>query len=155
MASKNFFFWSKSSEFCTFWSKRFGSNFASMWSKYVSYNVSVSICNVSMEGFNGKLTAKIDFILCHHYWSWNWKSQVFSYIIWLVFGPHAGEIWTNSYGTKYTNILRFLEKKRFNFGKRFDAILEDVYGPLLLYTKVLNKRLSSFIVPKITVVWYV
>ena len=58
--------------FFTLWTIRFGSNFASMWSKYVLNNVwidfrtsCVSICNGSTEDFYVKLTARIDFSIRH------------------------------------------------------------------------------------------
>ena len=39
---------------------------------------------------------------CYHYWCWHRKSKISPYTIWYVFGPHAGEIWTNSYDKKCT-----------------------------------------------------
>ena len=65
---KNFFF-SKTSKFCTFRTIRFGSNFASLWSKYVTimytegdFKIPVSaFATVTRKGFNGKFTTKIEF----------------------------------------------------------------------------------------------
>ena len=104
----------KKLKFCAFQTILFGSNFASMLTKYVSNNVwrdfrlpVSSFATVVGKRFNGKFTAKIDFpILCDHYWRWHWKSKFSSQI----FGPHAGEIWTKSYGTKYTKCWAFWEK---------------------------------------------
>ena len=70
--SKNVFkklgFLPKTSKFCTFWIIRFGSNFACMWSKYVSNNaqrdfiIPVSAyATVARQSFNGKFPAKIGF----------------------------------------------------------------------------------------------
>ena len=55
------------------------------------------------------------------------KSNVSPYIIWLVFGPHAGEIWTKLYGPNHANFCAFWQKKMVkNFWQNVDAILEDV-----------------------------
>ena len=43
-----------------------------------------------------------------------------------VFEPHAGKIWTKSYGSNYTNFLSFLPKKMVDHFWRVDAILEDI-----------------------------
>ena len=62
----------KSSNFLSFRTVRFGSNFASMWSKCVSNNVRrdfrllVSVfATVARKTFNGKVTAKNDFPIGH------------------------------------------------------------------------------------------
>ena len=49
-----------------------------------------------------------------------------SYIIWNVFGPHAGEIWIKSYGTKYSKFWAFWQKMVNHFWESVDAILENV-----------------------------
>ena len=61
-------FLSKTSKLCTFWTIRFGSNFPSMWSKYVSNNVQrefeipvSTFATVAWKMFNGKFTAKNGF----------------------------------------------------------------------------------------------
>ena len=61
-------FLSKSSKFCTFWIIRFGSNFAKMWSRYVSNNVwrgfrllVSALAMAARKSCNGKVSAKIDF----------------------------------------------------------------------------------------------
>ena len=43
-----------------------------------------------------------------------------------VFGPHAGEIWTKSYGLNRTKFFAFWQKMDNNFWQSVDAILEDV-----------------------------
>ena len=59
------------------------------------------------------------------------KSKVAPYIIWKVFGPHAGEIWTKSYGPNYTKFWAFWQKKKKKMSNHFwqsvDAIFEDVF----------------------------
>ena len=53
--------------------------------------------------------------------------KVSPYIIWKVFWPHAGEIWTKSYGPNYTKFWDFWQKWLTIFDKvTVDAILEDV-----------------------------
>ena len=48
---------------------------------------------------------------CYRCKCWYWN--VFPYIIiWYAFEPHAGEIWTKSYGPKWTNIWAFWQKKK-------------------------------------------
>ena len=47
-----------------------------------------------------------------------------------MFVPHASEIWTKSYGPKYTKFGAFLQKKQvfYNlFWQRFDVILKRVF----------------------------
>ena len=43
-----------------------------------------------------------------------------------VFGPHAGRIWTKSYGPNYTEFWAFWQKMVYHFWQSIDAILEDV-----------------------------
>ena len=49
------------------------------------------------------------------------------YIIWKVFGPHDGEIWTKSYRTKWTKFWAFWQKMVNHFWESVDAILEYVF----------------------------
>ena len=67
-----FFFFSKSSKFCTFPVILYGFNFASMWSKYVSCNIRrdftlpmSAFAFEARKSFNGEFTAKIDFPTGH------------------------------------------------------------------------------------------
>ena len=62
----------KSLKFCIFLTLRFGSNFASMWSKHASntvwrdFRLPVSaFAAVARTSFNGKFTAKINFPIGH------------------------------------------------------------------------------------------
>ena len=68
-----FFFVKKSSKFCIFRTIRFGSNFANMWSKYVSKNVwrdlrlPVSVfVTVARKSINGRFIVNIDFPIGHN-----------------------------------------------------------------------------------------
>ena len=66
---------------------------------------------VAEKSFNGRLTAKIDFPIEHLMLQLlTLPLEVSPYIIWSVFGPHAGSIWTKSYGAKYTTFGALLAK---------------------------------------------
>ena len=67
-------FLSKSSKFCTFWTIRVGSTFASMWSKYVSNYVKrdfrIPLSAFATVVLMANLLQKLVFrsgILCYHY----------------------------------------------------------------------------------------
>ena len=136
MVIKKPVFLSKSSKFHVVWTIWFCSNFTSIWYKLFLRNVwsdfrlpMSALATVAPKSFDGKFTAKFIFqsgILCYHCWYWHWKSKVSSYIIWQVYGPHAGEIWTKSYGPNHTKLCAFWQKwlTIFNkvlshFGRRF------------------------------------
>ena len=105
-----------------------------------------------------KCTAKIDFsigYLCWalpYCWCWHWKSEVSPHIVWWVFGPHAGEIWTKAYGPKYTKFWAFWQKMVHHFWQSVDSIWKTFLWRIQLFdAKLLIQRLSSFSVPNITV----
>ena len=85
MVLKDSIFLSKSSKLCAFRTIRYGSNFASMWSKYLSSNVwkDLRLPVPVLQRYHGRVLTSNwlqEFIfqsgiLCYHYWHWHWKSK--------------------------------------------------------------------------------
>ena len=61
---------------------------------------------------------------CYRCKCWHLNSKVSLYIIWYVFGPHTGEIWTKSYGPKCTKLRGFGQNPKF-----FKTILDKELTP--------------------------
>ena len=62
--------------------------------------------------------------------TWSLKS-LYTYIIWYVLGPHAGEILTKSYGPKWSKFWVFSQDTEFLktiSDKELAALLQDVYA---------------------------
>ena len=115
-----------------------------------------ALATVARKSFNGKFTAKIDFLIGAFYVTiadadiGNLKS------LHTLFEPHAGKIWTKSYGPNYTKFGAFWQKMVNNFWQSVDAILEDVsVTETVVWAKILIQRLLSFSVPKITALQHV
>ena len=119
---------------------RFCSNFTRMWSKYLSNNVQrdfrlpksesvMATYKISHRKINFCTEFAIKTLPCYHCKYWQRKSKISSYIIWYLFGLHAGEIWSKSYGLKCTNCGACWQKTGFlkivfdkcwrNFARRF------------------------------------
>ena len=86
---KNSGFCPKAQNFGTFRTIRFVSNFAIMWSKYVS-NYVWRDCRLPVTAFATSAQTSLMLIFC----TLILKVKIFPYIIWSVFGPHVGENWS-------------------------------------------------------------
>ena len=81
----------------------------------------------------------------YHCWCWHCKSYVSAYIIWWVFGPHAGDIWTKSCGPNHTNFCAFYKKMVNSFDKVLTPRRKTfLWLKQLFDAKILIQILSSF-----------
>ena len=118
------------------WTIRFCSNSTSIWYKHFLRNVwrdfrlpMSALATVARKSFMANLQQKLIFrsgILFYHCWRWHWKSKISPHIIWQVFGPHAGEIWTKSYGSNHTKFCVYGQKMVNNFWQSVERHFEDV-----------------------------
>ena len=133
---KPVFLVSKSSKFCVVWTIWFCSNFTSIWYKHfflrnvwrdfrLPMSALATVGIVLMENLLQKWIFRAG-IWCYHCWCWHWKFKVSPYIIWQVFGPHAGVIWKKIVWSETHKICAFWQKMVNNFWQTVDAILKDV-----------------------------
>ena len=139
--------WLPVSDYRNFWNtERSSLNVNSFtWNNCFSYR-NFRLPMSALATMYGKCTAKLDFpigyFMLPYCWCWHWKSKVSPYIIWYVFGPHAGEIWTKSYGPKYTKFWAFWPKIVHHFDKALIPFWKTFLWLIqLFYAKLLIQRL--------------
>ena len=74
--------------------------------------------------------------------------KVSPYFIWYIFGPHADESWTNSYGPKWTKIWALGQKLEF-LKNIFDKALTPFCKTFLLLKQLCNGKLLIFRPPSV------
>ena len=97
---------------------------------------------VARKSFDGKFTAKIDFPIGHSMLPLLMLTlEEYSLsIIWQVglFGPHAGEIWTKSYGPNHTKFCAFWQKKWLTI---FDKVLTPCWKTFLWLKQLFDAKI--------------
>ena len=100
------------------------------------FRLPVSALETVTRKFNGKFTAKTHFTIGHFM---SPLPIVSPYIIWKVFGPHAGEMWTKSYGPNHTKFCAFDKK----WSTIFDKVLKPFWKTFPWLKQLFAAKISN------------